>query len=161
VLDAPPGATLQFMQRLWAVDHGLQSRSKRMLATLGVTGPQRLVLRMLGRTPGLSAGELAAVLHLHPSTLTGILQRLEHLGLVSRTTAAADRRRVVLRLTTAGRSIDRARAGTVESAVRATLQRASPAAVATTIGVLSQLVLELDREATRSARTPTSSRGRR
>src|ERR687888_5890 len=68
------GPVLDFMQRLWAVAHELQSISKRMDAHLGVTGPQRLVVRILGRRPGLSAGELAAILHLHPSTLTGVLR---------------------------------------------------------------------------------------
>ena len=68
------------MRLLWAVDHGLQRRSKRMAATLGVTGPQRLVIRIVGRFPGISAGRLASILHLHPSTLTGILRRLERGG---------------------------------------------------------------------------------
>jgi MarR family transcriptional regulator, organic hydroperoxide resistance regulator len=39
---------LQFMQLLWAVDHGLQRASKGMLRRLGVTGPQRLALRLIG-----------------------------------------------------------------------------------------------------------------
>ena len=139
-------ATLRFMRWLWAVDHGLQSRSKRMRATLGVTGPQRLVVRKLGRSPGLSASELAAVLHLQPSTLTGVLQRWERLGLVTRTMASDDRRRISLRLTATGRDIDRERVGTIENAVRATLHRVSPEAVAATIDVLSQLVAELERD---------------
>jgi hypothetical protein len=67
---------LQFMQLLWAIVHALQKTSKRMSAELGVTGPQRLVLRVVGLSPGISAGRLAAVLRLHPSALTGILQRL-------------------------------------------------------------------------------------
>ena len=60
---------LQFMQLLWAVVHGLDKASKRMSAEIGVTGPQRLVLRVVGLFPGLSAGDLAAILHVHPSTL--------------------------------------------------------------------------------------------
>ena len=35
-------ATLDFMRLLWAIEHGLQRSSKRMEATLGVTGPQRV-----------------------------------------------------------------------------------------------------------------------
>jgi DNA-binding MarR family transcriptional regulator len=64
------------MQLLWAVVHELEITSKRMTGEIGVTGPQRLVLRVVGLFPGLSAGELATILHLHPSTLTGVLQRL-------------------------------------------------------------------------------------
>jgi hypothetical protein len=61
---------LQFMQLLWAVVHGLERISKRMAGDIGVTGPQRLVLRVVGLFPGMSAGDLATVLHVHPSTLT-------------------------------------------------------------------------------------------
>lgn len=109
------------MRLLWAVDHGLQSTSKRMNRDLGVTGPQRLVLRVVGRFPDISAGELAAVLHVHPSTLTGVLTRLLDRKLISRTAYPDDRRRAMLRLTSAGRRIDRLHAGTVEAAVRQVL----------------------------------------
>ena len=47
-----------------------------MTGEIGVTGPQRLVMRVAGLYPGLSAGDLAAILHVHPSTLTGVLRRL-------------------------------------------------------------------------------------
>ena len=152
--------TLRFMRWLWAVDHGLQSLSKRMRTTLGVTGPQRLVVRMLGQSPGLSAGELATLLHLHRSTLTGVLRRLERLRIVSRTTSPDDRRRVLLRLTAAGRALDRERTGTVESAVRGALQRVSPTAVATTVGVLSKVAVELRRAANDSGHTARRMRRR-
>ena len=68
-LDLDP--VLDFMRLLWSVEHGLQSTSKRMEATLGITGPQRLVLRIVTVRPGLSAGELARIVHLHPSTNHG------------------------------------------------------------------------------------------
>src|SRR2546423_15613008 len=50
------GPVLEFMKQLWAVDHGLQSASKRMEASFGITGPQRLVVRIVGRFPGIAAG---------------------------------------------------------------------------------------------------------
>lgn len=115
---------LQFMRLLWAVDHGLQSTSKRMNRDLGVTGPQRLVLRVVGRFPGISAGGIAAMLHVHPSTLTGVLARLTARKLVARKVHPGDRRRTVLLLTTEGRRIDRLHAGTVEAAVRQALKAA-------------------------------------
>ena len=71
------GKPLEFMRSLWALDHALQSRSKAMAAALGVTGPQRMVVRLVGRFPDIAAGSLAELLMVHPSTLTGIVQRLE------------------------------------------------------------------------------------
>lgn len=117
------GSVLEFMRALWALDHALQSASKRMEATLGVTAPQRLVVRIVGRFPGISAGKVAEILHLHPSTLTGVLRRLERRRLVVRRVDPTDGRRALLELSPAGRAIDELRTGTVESAVRRALQR--------------------------------------
>jgi DNA-binding MarR family transcriptional regulator len=113
------------MQRLWSVAHGLQRVSKRMEAELKLTGPQRLALLMIARIPEVSAGQLAATLHLHPATLTGILARLERARLINRRADAGDARRVRLTLTQAGRAAIRRRSGTVEAAVRTALGRAS------------------------------------
>src|SRR5580692_8483834 len=80
----PLDGVLDFMRLLWSVEHGLQRMSKRMEAELGITGPQRLVLRVVGQFPGLSAGEVAHIVRLHPSTITGILQRLVAKGFLAR-----------------------------------------------------------------------------
>src|SRR3954470_12003885 len=106
------GEVLEFMRLLWAVDHGLQSTSKRMESTLGITGPQRLVLRLVGRFPGITAGNLAQILHVHPSTLTGVLKRLERRGFLQRRPDPRDARRASLGLTARGRRLDVGAAGT-------------------------------------------------
>jgi DNA-binding MarR family transcriptional regulator len=134
---------LQFMQVLWAVVHGLEKTSKRMASQIGVTGPQRLVLRAVGLFPGASAGDLAALLHLHPSTLTGVLQRLTGRGLLARVPHPLDRRRAVLRLTRRGHRVNATTRGTVEAALEATLQAVSPPARRTTQRVLEVLAREL------------------
>src|SRR5437763_8985496 len=58
---------MDFMRLLWSIEHGLQRMSKRMENALGITGPQRLVLRVVGRFPDISARELAYLVRLHPS----------------------------------------------------------------------------------------------
>jgi MarR family transcriptional regulator, organic hydroperoxide resistance regulator len=113
---------LDFMKLLWAVDHGLQSTSKRMEAKMGVTGPQRLVIRIVGRYPGISAGQLAEIMQLHPSTLTGVLKRLQERGIIERRADPNDGRRALLGLTARGRELDSLRTGTVEAAVRQALK---------------------------------------
>lgn len=134
---------LQFMQLLWAITHGLQTTSKRMTRDLGVTGPQRLVLRVIGLFPGASPGTLARVLHVHPSTLTGVLQRLTGQGLLERTADPADGRRSILRLTTRGTRVNAMGRGTVEAAVRRALQQVSDADRAATRRVLTALAQQL------------------
>jgi DNA-binding MarR family transcriptional regulator len=111
------GPVLEFMQRLWALDHGLQMVSKRMESQLGITGPQRLVVRIVAKAPGISASELAATLRLHRSTLTGILRRLEHRQVLERRDDPRDLRRARFFLTPDGERINRARSGTVEGVV--------------------------------------------
>ena len=108
---------LQFMQLLWAVVHGVGRTSKRMTIDVGVTGPQRLVLRVVGLFPGMSAGDLAVVLHVHPSTLTGVLQRLVAQRLLRRVDDPRDRRRAMLRLTPRGARVNAITQGTIEAAV--------------------------------------------
>src|SRR5258707_7526276 len=88
--EPPLGAVLDFMRLLWAVDHALQSASKRMEATFGITGPQRLVVRIAGRFPGISAGRIAAILPVPPSTLTRILQRPAQRRVPQRTADSRD-----------------------------------------------------------------------
>lgn len=130
---------LQFMRLLWALDHDLQRTSKRMLRGLGVTGPQRLALRLIGQFPGISAGELAELLHIHPSTLTGVLARLLDQRLIVRNADAQDARRSVLRLSRSGMRLDAVRNGTVEAGVTEVLSRTSAADRRCVARVLRQL----------------------
>jgi DNA-binding MarR family transcriptional regulator len=143
--NEPLGAVLDFMRLLWGVDHGLQSASKRMEASLGVTGPQRLVVRIVGRYPGIAAGRLAEILHVHPSTLTGILKRLESRGVIERKSDPRDGRRALFGLTAKGRRVDTLKTGTVEQAVRRVLAK-MPDSVDAAQGVLAALAKELSPE---------------
>ena len=78
---------------------------KPLLDPLGLTYPQYLVLLVLWEGDGLAVGELGARLHLDSGTLTPLLKRLEAAGLVQRERAAEDERRVLIRLTSAGRGL--------------------------------------------------------
>jgi DNA-binding MarR family transcriptional regulator len=137
------GEVLEFMRLVWALHHGLQATSKRMAVQLGVTGPQRLVIRLVGRRPGISAGELADLLRVHPSTLTGVLRRLEERGFLGRKADPEDRRRAVLTLTAAGKAVDATRGGTVEAAVRRVIERMPESDVEATRRMLTLLAHEL------------------
>jgi DNA-binding MarR family transcriptional regulator len=120
------GEALDFLRLIWAVDHGLHRASKRTETELGVTGPQRLVLRIVGRFPGIPAGHLAQLLHVHPSTLTGVLQRLEQHNLIRRRADPRDARRSLLGLTDKGRRLDAQTEGAEEAAIGAALKRTPP-----------------------------------
>jgi MarR family transcriptional regulator, organic hydroperoxide resistance regulator len=139
----PLGGVFDFMRSIWALHHALQTASKRMNRTLGVTGPQRLVIRLVGRFPGLTAKRLASVLRVHPSTVSGIVKRLERRGLVERRRDTRDHRRVYLGLTARGRELDTEDGATIEAAVQRTLDSESPSAVEQARQVLTTLTREL------------------
>ena len=138
------GPSLDFLRLLWRVDHALQSNSKRLELDSGVTGPQRLVLRILGRYPGASAGEVAELLHLHPSTLTGVLQRLQTRGLIQRKVDPGDARRALFALTAKGRRLAEVGNGTIDNAVKRVTEK-HPSETNATRVLLEQLAIELER----------------
>jgi DNA-binding MarR family transcriptional regulator len=143
--EAPAlGGVLEFMRTLWALDHKLQAASKGMLARFGVTGPQRLALRIIGRFPGLTAGRLAELLHLHPSTVTGILDRLDRQKLIRRWSDPRDGRRTLAGLTEEGRRLDAVQEGTVEDAARRALSRVSDEQLTAAQALFEALSRELE-----------------
>ena len=141
-----PDRALEFIRLLWAVDHQLHSVSKRMIGRLGLTAPQRLAVRFIGRQPGIGVGALAALLHLDPGTVTGIVQRLEAAELITRVRSTGDTRRLHLDLTARGRSVNRRRRGTVEAAVLRTLSAVSAADAKSAELVLRRLATDLESE---------------
>jgi DNA-binding MarR family transcriptional regulator len=154
------GEGLEFMRLLWGVNHALEASSKRMDAAIGVTGPQRLVIRIVGRFPGISAGRLARLMHVHPSTLTGILGRLVTRGLVRRDPDPSDARRALFGLTTKGRELDALRAGTVEARVRTTLARFPDVRVTATQAVLAAITEALTEPASKAREAAPARRSR-
>ena len=142
--NAPPlGPVLDFLRLLWAVDHGLNRISKRMETEFGVTGPQRLAIRIIGRFPWITAGGLAGILHVHPSTLTGVLHRLEVRKLLVRRMDASDGRRTLLGLTLEGKRCDARRLGTIEAIVEQVLSQCTRQQVEATSVVLTRLATAL------------------
>jgi DNA-binding MarR family transcriptional regulator len=149
---------LDFMRLMWAINHGLDRASRGMQAKFGVTGPQRLVLRIVGTFPGLSAGDLARTLHVHPSTLTGILQRLEGRRLLRRLTDPSDARRVQLEITARGKRLTVPSVGTVESAIKRLMSTWTDSELNVTRRTLTAIAEELDGSPTGARTKRTASK---
>ena len=73
--------------------------SKGMSKRFGLTGPQALVMRTLLKHGPMSSADLSNALYVTASNLTGIVDRLEQKGLVTRTDKPSDRRVRLLALT--------------------------------------------------------------
>ena len=140
------GPNIEFMRNLWRLNRALELFSRRLATTFGVTAQQRMIIRCVGKYPGMTATQLARHFHLDAGTVSTALARLERKGLLERRRAPRDRRRLTLGLTLQGRAIDRT-ASTPERAVERLLHAASSDDIASSQRVLEAFTLLLDREA--------------
>lgn len=69
---------------------------------LDLTMMQLFVLQSLKKKPDISLGELADLVQVGNSTMSGIVERLVKLGLITRQRSETDRRSLVMRLTPEG-----------------------------------------------------------
>ncbi len=73
--------------------------SKSLNKKYGITGPQLVILRELSEHKEISVGELAQTVSLGQATVTGVLNRLEKRGFITRRRSEKDKRRVFIRAT--------------------------------------------------------------
>lgn len=90
---------------LYATSMAMTKRYKPLLAPLGLTYPQYLVMLVLWEGDGITVSQLGERLQLDSGTLTPLLKRLETAGMLGRRRDADDERRVLLTLTAAGRAL--------------------------------------------------------
>ncbi|MGJ0202819.1 MarR family transcriptional regulator [Leucobacter sp. gxy201] len=76
-----------------------------ILEPLGLTHPQYLTMLALWEHAPLRFGEIAEMLRLDPATLSPIIKRLEHSGLIEREPVAGDERTFQLVLTEQGSAL--------------------------------------------------------
>lgn len=91
---------------VYSAAHAFTRFYRPLLAQLGVTYPQYLVLLVLWEADGLSVGDIGERLLLDSGTLTPLLKRLEKLQLLTRRRATDDERRMVVSLTDKGREME-------------------------------------------------------
>ena len=88
------------------ISRELTAAYRPLLADLGLTYPQYLVMLVLWEDDGLGVGEIGDRLSLDSGTLSPLLRRLEVAGLVERRRAESDERRVSIHLTPAGWALE-------------------------------------------------------
>ncbi|TXD86911.1 MarR family transcriptional regulator [Mitsuaria sp. TWR114] len=96
---------VQLCFALYSTSLAMTKLYKPLLAPLGLTYPQYLVMLVLWETEGLGVSELGQRLSLDSGTLTPLLKRLEASALIERQRARGDERRVEIHLTAAGRAL--------------------------------------------------------
>ena len=99
------GLDHQLCYALYAASLTMTKLYKPILAPLGLTYPQYLVMLALWEADDISVSALGERVSLDSGTLTPLLKRLEASGLIARLRDAADERRVRVTLTAAGRAL--------------------------------------------------------
>jgi DNA-binding MarR family transcriptional regulator len=97
--------TVSVANRLRPVLLQLNRHLRHELAPLGITGGQAALLHAVRTSPGIGVRELAVREGVSTAAMSTALTRLESAGLLQRTRAQADRRRVGLELTDAGQRV--------------------------------------------------------
>ncbi len=94
--------TVQSLRRIFKA---IQDYSQEVSGRFGITGPQLWALKTIAEHEALALGDLSKKMYLHPSTVTGVVDRLEAKGYVVRERNREDRRVVKVSLTDKGKDL--------------------------------------------------------
>lgn len=100
-------AVSETMQSLRRIIKSLQDYSQTVYSHFGITGPQLWVLKTVHQSGSLSLGDLSRRMFINPSTITGVVDRLEKKEYVLRVRNEKDRRVVKVQLTPKGERLAR------------------------------------------------------
>ncbi len=95
-------AISETMQSLRRIIKSLQDYSQTVYTHFGITGPQLWVLKTIYQNGSLSLGDLSRRMFTNPSTITGVVDRLEKKRYALRVRSEKDRRIVKVQLTSKG-----------------------------------------------------------
>lgn len=90
---------------LYSASRATTAAYRTLLADLGITYPQYLVMLVLWERDGRGVQEICHALQLDTGTLSPLLKRLESAGLLERRRLGGDERRVTVVLTDAGTAL--------------------------------------------------------
>jgi DNA-binding MarR family transcriptional regulator len=94
---------LRVLQALRQIIREVDLHSRQLLRQHKITGPQLVSLLTVAKYEPVTANAIAGHIHLSPSTVIGILDRLETKGLIRRDRDLKDRRLIQVTLTEQGK----------------------------------------------------------
>ncbi len=123
----------------------LDKHSRQLLKHQDITVPQVMCLNELMEKGALTVAVLAASIHLSPSTMVGIIDRLEKKKLVTRVRSNVDRRAVFIEVTEKGRKFITASPHLLYNKLNETLQRLSEENKIQVANALDLLILQMEK----------------
>jgi DNA-binding MarR family transcriptional regulator len=119
-------STNEIMDAIRSIVRALRVNTRAIEIRLGISLAQLWVLQLLEARPSQSVNDLAEATATHQSSVSVVVRRLVDRGLVTRTMAVEDRRRVRVDITDAGRDLLRKAPTTVQVALLGALRRMAP-----------------------------------
>jgi DNA-binding MarR family transcriptional regulator len=153
-------AIAEIVQSFHRLFKSVDTFSKYTLRKFGVSGPQIWALRTVAEGGRITIGDLAERMHLHISTVSGILDRLERAKLVVRERSDEDRRTTYLTVTRKGMSVIARAPEPPRAKLSRKLARLGPREVASLLRGLRQLVDLVEVERIESTLSSEDSRAR-
>src|SRR5690606_38383638 len=98
---------LRILRALRRITRSVALHSRQLSAGSNITAPQLVCLRAVIEHGLLTATAISREIHVSPSTVVGILDRLEDKGLIQRERGREDRRIVFVSATEAGRELSK------------------------------------------------------
>jgi DNA-binding MarR family transcriptional regulator len=96
---------LRVLLALRRINRAVDVHSRKLYQQLRITAPQMMCLYAIERSGALTLTALARSVALGPSTINGIIDRLEARGLVARRRSREDRRKVFVELSPSGHDL--------------------------------------------------------
>lgn len=95
----------RILQSLRQSIRAIDQHSRQLAGDHNITVPQLVCLTEISQHPEVSVSELSRLVHLSPSTVVGIVDRLTDKALITKTRGAQDRRKVHLAITDKGHAL--------------------------------------------------------
>ena len=93
------------MIALRKIIQALDLNSRQLVKRVGLTGPQLVILQEIAHLGEVNVGEIAQAVSLRQATVTGILERMEKRGLLTRRRSQHDKRQVMVSITDNGKTV--------------------------------------------------------
>jgi len=100
-----PRYDLWILRSMRRIMRAVDVHSRKLMADHKITGPQIICLQTLQEDGPVTTSALAKLVNLSPSTVVGILDRLEAKGWITRERSTKDRRMVLVYITDDGRDL--------------------------------------------------------
>lgn len=120
-----PRHDLRILRSLRRIIRAVELYSKKLASRHAVTGPQLICLLTIKDLEPVTATVIAQQVHLSPSTVVGVLDRLEEKKLIIRERDKEDRRRVYITLTDEGKALVGTAPSPLQDKLAAALERVS------------------------------------